>query len=231
MSWATGEQKYVNNYQDYINEVSNIGVVIEYVDFDSIDFTNSASDVHKSDYLRWKLLYEIGGFWADMDIIFIKSMDDLYFNTPANATVNAVFCISGYGHSIGFLMGGIDNDYFKTIHSVAHQQYSDNSYQCMGSILCNKLFPNWESAQKGNIIPHNLSMDVVYPYDANHVKELFNSSAPNRFTSNTIGIHWYGGNAIAGKYLNATNGGLQLRGNSIIEKYITLEGEKIICSR
>ena len=220
MSWATGEQKYGDNYQDYINEVSNLGVVIEYVDFESIDFSNSASDVHKSDYLRWKLLYEIGGLWADMDIIFTKSMDELYFNKPEYSNINAVFCISDYGHSIGFLMGGEENDYFKTIHKASLKEYSKERYQCIGSILCNKLFPIWESAKRDNINPHNLSMEVVYAYDANHVKELFGKSAPNRFTEKTIGVHWYGGSDIAGKYLNTTNGGLQLQGSSIIDEYI-----------
>jgi len=218
--WKTNEQRYNDNYKDCINEVKNIGVTMEYVDFDSIDFTNSASDVHKSDYIRWKLLYETGGLWADMDIIFIKSMDDLYFNTPDNATVNAVFCISYYGHSIGFLMGVVDNDYFKTIHKTAIAQYAKERYQCMGSLLCNKLFPNWKSAQKGNIVLHNLSMEVVYPYDANHVKELFITETPSKITEKTIGIHWYGGSDIAGKYLNTTNGGLQLQGSSIIDEYI-----------
>ena len=227
IQWTTGEQKYDDNYRDYISEVSSLGVSMEYVDFDSINFTNSASDVHKSDYLRWKLLHEVGGLWADMDILFTRSIDDIYFNKPEFANTNAVYCISGYGHSIGFLLGGIGNDYFKTIHGVSQKEYTKENYQCIGSTLCNKTFPTPASTCKGNIVPHNMSMDVVYPYDANHVKELFTSDIPGKITERTIGIHWYGGSNIAGIYLNTTNGGLVNQGSSIIEKYIKLEGENI----
>jgi hypothetical protein len=89
----------------------------------------------------------------------------------------------------------------------------------MGSSLFNKLYPTIER------IPHgiNLSMDVVYPYDANHVKELFASSNPSRFTQNTIGVHWYAGNHIAGKYLNDTNGGLNTQSISVIDKLLRHE--------
>jgi hypothetical protein len=49
---------------------------------------------------------------------------------------------------------------------------------------------------------------------------LFITETPSKITEKTIGIHWYGGSDIAGKYLNTTNGGLQLQGSSIIDEYI-----------
>jgi hypothetical protein len=218
--WHTHEQEYADNYTDFYGSVSGLNITVKEIDFKSIGFTNHASEVHKSDYLRWKLLYEVGGLWSDIDILYIKPMDDICFNKLELSDVNAVFCISGYGHSIGFLLGGIDNDYFKTIHKASLKGYINDSYQCMGSLLCNRTFPNTEFARKGNIVPYNLPMDVVYPYDANHVRELLSIEVPSKITENTIGIHWYGGNPLIGKFLNTTNGGFNAKGNSIIEKII-----------
>jgi len=134
ISWTTAEQKYGDNYIDCFDRIREHNVIIKEMDFRGINFYNEASDVHKSDFLRWWLLHEYGGLWVDMDILFIKPMDDLIFNTPNNSNVNAVFCINnagsakGYIHSIGFLMGGKNNDYFKTIHNKAESQYAQESY-------------------------------------------------------------------------------------------------------
>jgi hypothetical protein len=228
MSWTTGEQKYGDNYIDCFDRIEGLNITVKEMDFRGIGFYNEASAVHKSDYLRWWLLYEQGGLWADMDILFIKPMDELVFNTPAHSNVNAVFCINnlerakGYIHSIGFLMGGKHNDYFKTIHKRAEERYSQESYQCMGSLLCNELFPTVDSTRKGNTVSYNLPMDTVYAYNANQVGDIFTPSSPARITENTMGIHWYGGSNISGAYLNATNGGLYADyGNTIIDQYIS----------
>jgi len=71
-------------------------------------------------------------------------------------------------------------------------------------------------------------MDVIYSYNANQVKELFNPGTPARVTGNTIGIHWYGGNDMAGAYLNATNGGLYSDyGETIMDQYISKTRKEI----
>jgi mannosyltransferase OCH1-like enzyme len=217
--WITKEQKYAENYEDWLGNIDSLKVTVKEIDFNAIGFTNSASSVHKSDYLRWILLSDIGGLWADMDILFTKSMDDLYFNLPEFAGINNVYCICSYGHSIGFLMGGQGNNYYKKIKEESIAEYKKEKYQCIGSTLCNKIFPTPASIRKVDPTAYNLSMDVVYPYDSNHVNELFNG-AVEKFTNWTIGIHWYAGSAIAGTYLNATNGGCDPHGTNVIDNQI-----------
>ena len=219
--WISGEQNYNDNFIDCWSRVEKLGITIQEIDFSKIGFLNNASEVHKSDYLRWKLLFEIGGLWSDMDILFIKPMDSLVFNKPENKEVNAVYCNNpNYGHSIGFLMGEKDNEYFKTIHHASLKEYKKEGYQSMGSLLCTKLFPTTDSAQKVGIIPYNLPMDVVYAHNSTQVSELFENKVSSKITNNTIGIHWYGGHELSGKYLNETNGGLHSEGCSIIDSYI-----------
>jgi hypothetical protein len=222
-SWISPEQKYADCYQDCADLIKGTGATIKKIDFNSMGFSNTASEVHKSDFLRWNLLNIPGGIWSDMDIIFTRPMDDLCFNKEGFSDINAVVCIGAYGHSIGFLMGGIGNSCFNTIYQASLRAYNEKSYQCMGSLLCNSLFPNIASAKTGGTVPYNLPMDVVYSYDFNSYKELFEAMPAKRFTNNTIGVHWYGGSDRAGRYLNDTNGGFNIYGDSIIDNLIKNE--------
>jgi glycosyltransferase involved in cell wall biosynthesis len=218
--WKSGEQNYDNNYVDCYDRIANLDIRVERVDFDKIGFSNDASSVHKSDYLRWKLLHEVGGLWSDMDILYFRSMDELSFNKPYMSRTNTVVCTSDQ-HSIGFLMGSKGNEYYGNVHKASAGEYKKDGYQSIGSLLCHKLYPTLSSISSANNIPFNLPMDVVYSYDFRHVDELFaKESAPNRMTKNTIGIHWYGGHQVSGKWLNENNGGLLRGGRSIIDKKI-----------
>jgi hypothetical protein len=224
--WKTKEQDYADHYEDYLDKVETLGVLVKSVDFTTMGFPDTAAEVHKSDFLRWELLSHVGGVWADMDILFIKPMDELSFNIKKNRGVNTVFCISDYGHSIGFLMGSENNSCFRKIREASYAEYQGRYYQCIGSLLCNKIFPDMAAVTASGAEPYNLPMDVVYAHNANNVKDLFAPSAMEKLTDNSIGIHWYAGNSIAGQYLNTTNGGLTNRGTSIIDKYITLYEDK-----
>ena len=220
--WKTHEQEYSQDYVDCYWKINDDVVRKVVVDFDAIGFHNDASAVHKSDFIRWKVLSETGGVWADMDVLFIKPMTDLYFNTRNNRNVNTVFCIEpdAHYHSIGFLMSSANNDYYKIAHRYSFGRYNKTLYQSIGSEMLNEHLPTLESGRIGNSIPLNVTMDVVYAYNGLHVHEIFGDNAPQRLTERSIGIHWYAGHQLAGRYLNATNGGLKKLNNSVIEQQI-----------
>lgn len=77
--------------------------------------------------------------------------------------------------------------------------------------MFNKYNPTIES------IPNavNIDMDAVYAHDALHVKDLIDGTPP-KFTNKSIGVHWYGGNSIWGKFIKETNGGLTNLTDSVI---------------
>jgi glycosyltransferase involved in cell wall biosynthesis len=218
--WKSGEQNYGNNYVNYLNRVNDLDIAIEEVNFDRIGFSNSASSVHKSDYLRLKLLSEVGGLWSDMDILYIKPMDEISFNKPSMSGVNTVFCNGSYGHSIGFLMSGANNECFESLSKASLSEYKKEGYQCMGSLLYSKLFPTVASVKGTGIVSYNLPMDTVYAYDFTKVNEIFKPCPRNRLTPNSIGIHWYAGHQIAGEYLNTTNGGLYSTDKTLINLHM-----------
>ena len=218
--WVSGEQTYDNNYVDCFDKVEELGITIQEVDFSKIGFFNDASEVHKSDYLRWYLLSTVGGVWSDVDILFIKPMDELCFNKPEVSNINTVVCLGSLEHSIGFLMGSKWNKYFKTLCDASTKDYKKEGYQSMGSLLCGKLFPTMNAINTGNTVAYSLPMDIVYAHDSTKVKEIFEEGCRSRLTNSTIGIHWYGGHWLSGKYMNTTNGGLYSTGHSIMDDYI-----------
>lgn len=47
-------------------------------------------DVYRSDFLRWYLLHECGGLWADMDILFFRSLESMDWNNAGNFYIKSV---------------------------------------------------------------------------------------------------------------------------------------------
>lgn len=199
-TWDTGELKYDILCDDYLPELLNLPINKKVID---VGIVNEMSDVHISDALRLWLLSTIGGLWSDMDILYFKPINDLKVNSLENRDKDTFVCISEHGHSIGFLMATENNNKFARLLKSAELRYKKRDYQCIGSTMYNEIYPTI------------LSMDAVYPHDANHVSEILNGSKP-RFTDGTIGIHWYAGWPAWSEFFKATNGGLTNLPNSII---------------
>ena len=92
------------------------------------------SEVHKSDFLRWELLAEEGGLWSDIDILYFRPMEKLYFNIEKKSTldidgfkvdvdpeiVSDVVCVCNLPgtaavNSIGFLMSEPGSKLFRDV--------------------------------------------------------------------------------------------------------------------
>jgi len=109
-----------------------------------------------------------------------------------------------------------ENSYFfSTLVDLMNREYKSREYQCWGPDMFNKYFRRMQSIPNGVNIP----MDTVYAHNCHNVAELLNGSQ-NRFTDDSIGCHWYGGNSIWGKFLNETNGGVNNLSNNIISQLI-----------
>jgi mannosyltransferase OCH1-like enzyme len=94
-AWDTFQQKNVNIEHDYFSELSGIdGVTIVEHDFSDYDFDNNAHEVHKSDFLRWRLLSTEGGVWSDIDILYVKPMNSLVENVEEEyqQSIDAFLC-------------------------------------------------------------------------------------------------------------------------------------------
>jgi mannosyltransferase OCH1-like enzyme len=194
------------------------------VDFDKIGFKNTATEVHKSDFLRLYLLTTFGGVWSDMDIIYFKSITNLSVNVIENQNKETFVCSSAYGHSIGFLMSQPGSKFFQYLLDTIKSRPMPSQYQAIGPTLYNENFRNIETI---NLLSPaiNLDMDVVYSHNAGSIPDFLNNVSP-RFTNGSIGSHWYAGHSQWSDFIKTTNGGLINLSNNLIGNIIRKVNEE-----
>ncbi len=164
----------------------------------------SKQEVYKSDFLRWYLLSTIGGLWSDMDIMYFKSMENLAINKPENKKTNTVISLHPeYGHSVGFLLSSVNNEYYKYVLKKAKENFAPQHYQSIGVDLLFP-FPSVYSIEKKfkTIKVKDIPIKTVYAYDVRNIKKIYNTNNMGRYGEDSIGLHWYAGHEMTTKYLN-----------------------------
>jgi mRNA-degrading endonuclease HigB of HigAB toxin-antitoxin module len=209
--WESFQQKNVNIEHDYFDELNNIeDLKIITHNFNRYHFDNQAHEVHKSDFLRWKLLNKYGGLWSDIDILYTKSMWALPENCQENSEIDTALCPLSHArkHTVGFLLSSKKNNFFQSISKQARKQYTPTLYQCMGSDLINSRFKTFESLQKR--FPNNnfifLNKNCVYSITSNEI-DLFYQEVDHNIqkklnSKSTIGYHWFAGHPVSQEFEN-----------------------------
>lgn len=172
-------------YLDSLKELHNVTVM-------EVDFSDSvvegAHDVHKSDFLRWHLLYAEGGLWSDFDIIYWSPMTSLKENTADMCETDSLFVTyAGINLAIGFLLAAPGNKIYENIIDLMEKCFNKESFQCIGSHLL-----------KSSLIKDKLKMTkmdrmCVYPVIYNQLKQLNRIGYDYFKWEDSIGMHWYGG--------------------------------------
>ena len=165
-SWKTEENKQKLDTKDYMDRLEEICTEIIPFDMESIGFSNDLSEVIKSDISRLYIMYKYGGLWSDSDILFFKPMS-IAFGADDNI---AYFCYRRGGvsqddipvngplyHSIGFLMGAKNNQYFQMLFENVGSRLNTDEYQSIGSPYYKEMI----DINSPGI--YNIGIDVVYP--------------------------------------------------------------------
>jgi hypothetical protein len=192
--------------QDFRDQLDQLDVAVITHDFDAYGFTNQAHEVHKSDFLRWRLLAEQGGVWSDIDIFYTNPVDNIRENTVENSDVDVALCPlkPPNKHTVGFMLGSTDNAFYQYIGQLAIANYNPDVYQCMGSDLINGRFETLESF--GQQFPGTefifLDKRCVYTITSKTI-ELFYQETNKRHNSlDIIGYHWFGGHPRSQEFEN-----------------------------
>ena len=181
-SWTTGEQSGDRQCVDWFDKIPHPRPFC----FESRGFPIGASEVHKSDFARWCLLSEEGGWWSDFDIYYVRPASDL---PEAAFKASTVVCAKEW-HSIGFLGSRPDSPVFATAAYLAAVKYDPTGYQCIGRHLLDELLPPKRMADSD---VYNLPEHVVYPVKASPKKDILRLRQPVKIIPGCIGIHWFGG--------------------------------------
>jgi hypothetical protein len=209
-SALSGENTF--DYTNYLRPKLNIKPIV--FDFEELGLSNDINEVHKSDFLRYHLLETQGGVWFDMDVLFIKPMEELLCNKQGvDASVFYYYGddVGVQGHAIGFLMSTPNGGFFSEVLKLAKNK-KPTDYQEIGADLLNRDFPPYKIRE---MYPQATSIDKDAIY-AIHELSLLYTRCDLKCIRNSIGIHWYGGceqvknillNVNHRNYLNYKNSG------------------------
>jgi len=208
-TWVTSEQKIEYTGKDYYPELKKLDYVnINKFDFKDIGIDENTSEVFKSDILRWHLLDTVGGGWSDMDVLYIKPLEELELEgtllTGTLDEIETVVVFDGYHHIIGFYLTKPNVGLFKTIFEESKVRLNIREYQSVGSSLLMRMYPTTNVLVQKNpsLKICNLPMDIIYPYNDSKINQLFNSDDMSLLTNRTVGIHWYNGSHISKEFNN-----------------------------
>ena len=164
-------------------------------------FDNNISIVFKADFTRIAKLYEHGGIWFDMDILFVKPIPDFFFKENIEAF------IFNYSEVIptGFLASVPKSKYLKNLYNSSLEIIKNknlNNYQKIGPIIWVEEYIKLNKKRKGytNSIK-TLDNNLVYPFLWKDLCNLFKKSNAI-IPENTFGIHWYNGAPYTKEYIN-----------------------------
>jgi hypothetical protein len=161
-------------------------------------FDNNISIVFKADFTRIAKLYEHGGIWFDMDILFIKPVPDFFFKED----IEAFIFIYSEVIPTGFLASIPKSKYLDKLYKGSLEIIKNkklNNYQKIGPIIWIEKYEKLDKNEKEKI--KILDNNLVYPFLWKQLSNLFqktNSIIPE----NTFGIHWYNGAPSTKEFIN-----------------------------
>lgn len=222
ITWKSTHQKIRHEHKNYLDDLYKLDIEKIEIDFEEIGFYNNISEVHKSDYLRYYMLAKHGGLWSDMDILYIKPIDEVF--NKFNSVNTALSFFSGY-YSIGMLMSSPNNDFFKHLTNSCKKYFDRTQYQCIGSPMIRKLYPSASSISKKH---KNINLLVLHnkyylPFAYNKIEDIFVNNKSNQINNDTVGIHWFNGSSLSKNYQNLLENNSLPKTGSIykyIQKYL-----------
>lgn len=211
--WKTEEQENIFIGKDYFSYVKELPVEVL-----TVSFEENLNEIHKSDILRWNLLSTYGGVWADMDILFLKSLE------LPEADVGV--CIHPkHLHLIPVVFSSEKNKFFNYIYKKALTKIGNTTYQGYGAELFNDEFVTVESIVErfSEYKVFNIPVNDFFYYP--NSGSFFNST--EKLNTSLVGIHWWGGQKNAFKFINElTHANYHTYGGLLREVLTLINGEK-----
>lgn len=165
------------------------------------------------DLFQWELLADGSGFYADMDILWVRSIEPV---RQAVCNADAVFCLENGAMAIGFFASnhrqGLFADIWTQAVEAGHARKTE--YQCYGThAVYEAAFGN---APIGSLATSGfraievfcqrypelriviLPTSTVYPFDWRRIAAIF--QADEKISGSVCGVHWFGGSGLAQEF-------------------------------
>lgn len=207
-TWKCKAQKEKYTGDDHSDKINKLNVEKIEIDFDKIGFKNDASEVFKSDYFRYYILYNEGGVWSDFDVIYIKPMNQIILTNPIiygdSNNINTCFSYFNNHYSIGFLISSQYNLFYKELMDNCLKYYDLTYYESLGIRMIQSIF-GVPTTIKNRIPSSNVLLlpeSFYLPYNYDTISEIFYKNNPSKIKPDTVGIHWFNGATPARNFVN-----------------------------
>lgn len=203
-TWGTPEQKIPYIGDDFSYIIPKIVDDIFDIDLTVLGFSNEIHHSQKADIIRQWLLLNEGGWWSDMDVLWIKNIEEMNIEESVDLGV----CFQNGHHSSGIMFSRPKTQFYTRIWEQISGRFNTNDYQSGGPNLLNNLFPNFQSVVESdtgiNVV--NFKLENFYPIYYTELSTFYNGVyVDNILTEDTYAIHWYNGNNMSGDFVNAFN--------------------------
>jgi len=173
---------------------------------------------HKSNFFKWQQMAGEGGFYSDLDVLYVQPLDKYYEKVKSFDTV---ICHRHGYFSIGFLGSSGNNAFYRDVYDFCFRRFKLNEYQSAGVQTIYSLLRDLENISPpvpnseidfwfilvnkySNLNFYNNSMSLVYPWKFNEMEEVF-LRLHKKLPEDCIGIHWYAGAKVSQKFNNRMN--------------------------
>jgi mannosyltransferase OCH1-like enzyme len=204
VTWDTSEQK--TNYigDDFEHTINSCVDEIRYINMEDLGFSNQIHHAQKADILRQWLLLNEGGWWSDMDIVWVRSISSFMLEDNFDLGV----CWRNGYHNSGVMYSRPNTIFYNTVYNELKTSFSNKNYQSAGPSLLNQLFPGIEVIEKTeqNINVYNFAMENFAPLDSLAFHLLYKEGNEKLIMKdNVYGVHWYNGGSESGNFVNSFN--------------------------
>jgi len=166
-----------------------------------------------ADIVRIKKLYEHGGLWTDLDILYIKQIPIEYTSINYKTTL-----VASYSNTIatGLISANAKSESLAKldaeVDTYIKQGYEDNfeegkdfglSYQAFGPDLWRKVHLDSKDEISSSATCQLYDSSDVYPFLWSQLEDLYHTKTDNpQLPPNTFAVHWYNGSNISRNFIN-----------------------------
>lgn len=202
MSWRTHESQDFQYYKGEDYRRADLGITFK--EWNMPDECRSLFNKkrigasHMSNFLKWHELSTEGGIYSDMDILYLKPMDDFYEKVK---NYDIVITHNGY-FSIG-LLGSSGNTFFRDVYNQALKSYDSGIYQSVGvmaiySLLgCSPAEGMNKLTKRYPLSIYNFPFGLIYPYDSTNIQDSFKAGYK---IPDALAFHWYAAHEVSQKF-------------------------------
>ncbi len=187
-TWTSGEHECRYGGPDHTARLAELPVELVPFDMESIGLRNDLPEAYKSDIVRNWLLANDGGYYSDMDVLYVGRM-----SIPEDA--DTLYCHDGKFYYIGLIGGCPGNAFYRYLWQRSLEKQDDRNYQCYGT----RLYQH-PPARYRQVFPalsmYNLPMSAVYPIKWVELGRFFTAT---ELPPDCFGIHWFGGSRVGSR--------------------------------